>query len=79
VLFRSEVRLGELIEKEEVAQQIVLAMSVMTSRVEQLADEIRKELPAECREQVAQRVDGLLYLALKECAANLRRAGNGTA
>jgi phage terminase Nu1 subunit (DNA packaging protein) len=75
----NEVRLGELIEKEEVSQQVVLTMSVLNARIEQLTDEIRKELPADCREAVAQRVDGLLHLALKECAANMRRAGNGTA
>ncbi len=75
----NEVRIGELMGKEEVAQQLVMAMSVLTSRVEQLVDEVRKELPADCRDAVAQRVDGLLHLALKECAANLRRAGDGTA
>jgi phage terminase Nu1 subunit (DNA packaging protein) len=70
---------GELIAKESVAEQLVLAAAIYTARSEQLIDEIRKELPAESRESVAQRVDGLVFLALKELSANLRRAADGTA
>ncbi len=70
---------GELVDRETVAQIMVLAASIYTSRAEQLADEARKELPIECREQVAQRIDGLVFMHLKELAANLRRGANGPA
>lgn len=75
----NEVRLGELIEKEDTAQQIVLSMSILSARLEAIPDELRKELPAELRESTAQFVEHKIFLALKEAAANMRRASNGTA
>jgi phage terminase Nu1 subunit (DNA packaging protein) len=65
-------RQGELMDAEEAAQQVAIVLSVLMARLEQIPDEVRKELPLELREPVAQRVDELIVLALKECAAKLR-------
>ena len=63
---------GLLVDQEDAAQQVAEILTVLNARLEQIPDELRKELPAEHREFGASRVGELIYLALKECAAKLR-------
>ena len=66
------VKRGELIDAEDAARQLAIVMHVLRSRLEQIPDEARKEMPVEIRDAVAERVGDLIFLALKEVAAKLR-------
>ena len=76
---KNDERDGLLIDQEDAAQQVAEILTILTARLEQIPDEARKELPADCREQFAARIDELIYLALKECAAKMRSKANGDA
>jgi phage terminase Nu1 subunit (DNA packaging protein) len=70
---------GLLGNMDDMAQEVAEVLTVLNARLEQIPDEARKELPAEYRDACTARIDELIYLALKECAAKLRSAAKGNA
>ncbi len=67
---------GLLVNSEDASQHVAETLTILNARLEQIPDELRKELPADYREAGASRVGELIYLALKECAAKLRSVVN---
>jgi phage terminase Nu1 subunit (DNA packaging protein) len=74
---KNDVSDGLLVDQQDAAQQVAEAMTILSARLTQLPDWVRREASADERDRLAGGLDEQIHLALRECAAKLRSVANG--